>query len=243
PSSHRGRPVRRRDAHRIRAGRGPGRWPGADGFRSRPGSVRCDARKHRRSGFQWLAWGLFTGGDQSEGGSRRAGCREYMLRASTPQVDSSTFDANRRYIGRTSILPQAKEPEMSQIKIATFVGSLRMDSFNRRLARAVEKLAPGEFAFKHVRSDDRPLYSQDCDAAYPAAATRLKKEVESVDGLLFVTPEYNRSIPGVLTHQIDVASRRWRRNSFDGQPGAVLGASLASTGTALAQPALRTVLT
>jgi chromate reductase len=166
-----------------------------------------------------------------------------MLRASTPQVGSSTFDANRRYIGRTSILPQAKEPEMSQIKIATFVGSLRMDSFNRRLARAVEKLAPGEFAFKHVQIDDLPLYSQDFDAAYPAAATRLKKEVESVDGLLFVTPEYNRSIPGVLKNAIDLASRPWGTNSFAGKPGAVIGASIGSTGTALAQQHLRNVLT
>ncbi len=131
---------------------------------------------------------------------------------------------------------------MSQIKIATFVGSLRKDSFNRRLARAVEKLAPAEFAFKHVQIDNLPLYSQDFDAAYPAIATQLKKEIEAVDGLLFVTPEYNRSIPGVLKNAIDLASRPWGTNSFAGKPGAVIGTSIGSTGTAMAQQHLRNVL-
>jgi chromate reductase len=131
---------------------------------------------------------------------------------------------------------------MSQIKIATFVGSLRKDSFNRRLARAVEKLAPAEFAFQHMRIDNLPLYSQDFDADYPAIATQLKKDIEAVDGLLFVTPEYNRSIPGVLKNAIDIASRPWGTNSFAGKPGAVIGTSIGSTGTAMAQQHLRNVL-
>lgn len=131
---------------------------------------------------------------------------------------------------------------MSQLKIAVFVGSLRMDSFNRRLARAVEKLAPAEFAFKHVPINDLPLYSQDLDSAYPAVATRLKKDVESADALLFVTPEYNRSVPGVLKNAIDIASRPWGTNSFAGKPGAVIGTSIGSTGTAMAQQHLRNVL-
>lgn len=131
---------------------------------------------------------------------------------------------------------------MSQIKVAVFVGSLRKDSFNRRLARAVEKLAPAELAFRHIQIDDLPLYSQDFDTAYPATATRLKKDVESADALLFVTPEYNRSIPGVLKNAIDIASRPWGTNSFAGKPGAVIGTSIGSTGTALAQQHLRNVL-
>lgn len=131
---------------------------------------------------------------------------------------------------------------MSQLKIAVLVGSLRMDSFNRRLARAVEKLAPEDFAFKHLQLDDLPLYSQDFDTAYPASALRLKKEVEFADGLLFVTPEYNRSIPGVLKNAIDIGSRPWGTNSFAGKPGGVIGASIGSTGTALAQQHLRNVL-
>jgi Predicted flavoprotein len=131
---------------------------------------------------------------------------------------------------------------MSQLKIAVLVGSLRADSFNRRLARAVEKLAPAEFAFSHIQINDLPLYSQDFDAAYPAAAARLKKDIESADGLLFVTPEYNRSIPGVLKNAIDIASRPWGTNSFAGKPAGVIGASIGATGSALAQQHLRNVL-
>lgn len=131
---------------------------------------------------------------------------------------------------------------MNQLKIAVFVGSLRMDSFNRRLARAVEILAPAEFAFRHIQINDLPLYSQDFDTAYPAVATRLKQDVESADALLFVTPEYNRSVPGVLKNAIDIASRPWGTNSFAGKPGAVIGTSIGSTGTALAQQHLRNTL-
>lgn len=131
---------------------------------------------------------------------------------------------------------------MSSLKIAVFVGSLRKDSFNRRLARAVEKLAPAGLTFDHIRIDDLPLYSQDVDVAYPAVASHLKKAVESADGLLFVTPEYNRSIPGVLKNAIDIASRPWGTNSFAGKPGAVIGTSIGATGTALAQQHLRNVL-
>lgn len=132
---------------------------------------------------------------------------------------------------------------MSELSIAVFVGSLREGSFNRRLARAIEKLAPADFVFKHIRIDDLPHYSQDFDKDYPAVAKRLKKEIESADGLLFVTPEYNRSIPGVLKNAIDIASRPWGTNSFAGKPGAVIGTSIGATGTALAQQHLRNILT
>ena len=131
---------------------------------------------------------------------------------------------------------------MSELKIALFVGSLRQDSFNRRLARAVEKLAPADLKFTHIRIDDLPLYSQDFDADYPPAARRLKSDVEAADALLFVTPEYNRSIPGVLKNAIDIASRPWGTNSFAGKPAAVLGASIGTTGTSMAQQHLRNVL-
>ena len=131
---------------------------------------------------------------------------------------------------------------MSQLKIAVFIGSLRKDSFNRRLAHAVERLAPADFTFHHVQIDDLPLYTQDFDHAYPAVATRLKKDVESANALLFVTPEYNRSVPGVLKNAIDIASRPWGTNSFAGKPGAVLGTSIGSAGTALAQQHLRNIL-
>lgn len=131
---------------------------------------------------------------------------------------------------------------MSKIRVAVLVGSLRKDSFNRQLARAVEKLAPDDFGFEHLRIDNLPLYDQDFDGDYPAECKRLKQEIAAADALLFVTPEYNRSIPGVLKNAIDIASRPWGTNSFAGKPGAVLGISVGSTGTALAQQHLRNVL-
>ena len=131
---------------------------------------------------------------------------------------------------------------MNQFKIAVFVGSLRKDSFNRCLARAVEKLAPSECAVTEIRIDDLPLYTQDFDTAYPPVCQRLKKEVEAADALLFVTPEYNRSIPGVLKNAIDIASRPWGTNSFAGKPAAVIGASIGAAGSAMAQQHLRNVL-
>nr|WP_199048102.1 NAD(P)H-dependent oxidoreductase [Dyella sp. ASV24] len=131
---------------------------------------------------------------------------------------------------------------MSKIRVAVLVGSLRKDSFNRHLARAVERLAPADFSFDHVRIDNLPLYDQDFDAHYPAECQRIKDEVAGADALLFVTPEYNRSIPGVLKNAIDIASRPWGTNSFAGKPGGVIGVSVGATGTALAQQHLRNVL-
>jgi chromate reductase len=127
-------------------------------------------------------------------------------------------------------------------KIAVFVGSLREGSYNRMLAKAVERLAPEDFEFVHVRIDNLPLYNQDFDADYPAECARLKRDVEAADGVLFVTPEYNRSLPGVLKNAIDIASRPWGANSFAGKPAGVLGISVGAIGTAVAQQHLRTVL-
>jgi chromate reductase, NAD(P)H dehydrogenase (quinone) len=128
------------------------------------------------------------------------------------------------------------------IKVAVLIGSLRKDSFNRRLARAIEGLAPDELAFQPLRIDGLPPYNQDFDGNYPAPCQQLKQQIEAADALLFVTPEYNRSIPGVLKNAIDIASRPWGTNSFAGKPGAVIGASIGATGTALAQQHLRNVL-
>jgi len=128
-------------------------------------------------------------------------------------------------------------------KVAVFVGSLRQDSINRRLALAVEQLAPKDFSFEHLPIGGLPLYNQDFDGDYPAVCQQFKRSVEAADALLFVTPEYNRSIPGVLKNAIDIASRPWGTNSFAGKPGAVIGASIGATGSALAQQHLRNVLT
>lgn len=128
------------------------------------------------------------------------------------------------------------------IKVAVLVGSLRKDSYNRRLARAVEKLAPGELSFQHIEIGNLPLYDQDFDGDYPAPCKALKQQIEAADALLFATPEYNRSVPGVLKNAIDIASRPWGTNSFAGKPGAMIGASIGATGSALAQQHLRNVL-
>lgn len=131
---------------------------------------------------------------------------------------------------------------MDKIQIAVLVGSLRRDSINLRLAKAVEKLSPARFVFSHVRIDDLPLYSQELEADYPPQCRRLKQEVQAADALLFVTPEYNRSIPGALKNALDIGSRPSGANSFGGKPAAMLGASPGSAGTAMAQQHLRNIL-
>jgi chromate reductase, NAD(P)H dehydrogenase (quinone) len=131
---------------------------------------------------------------------------------------------------------------MAGIKVAVLVGSIRKDSFNRRLAHAVERLAPQDFSFEHVRIDNLPLYDQDFDHDYPPICQGIKQQIKAADALLFVTPEYNRSIPGVLKNALDVASRPYGTSPFAGKPGAVIGTSIGATGTALAQQHLRNVL-
>jgi chromate reductase len=131
---------------------------------------------------------------------------------------------------------------VSQYQIAVIVGSLRRESFNRRLATAIVKLAPPEFSFQPVRIDDLPLYNQDDDADQAPVVKRLKGEISAAHGLLFVTPEYNRSIPGVLKNAIDHASRPYGQSAWAGKPAGVLGVSPGTMGTAMAQQHLRNVL-
>ena len=131
---------------------------------------------------------------------------------------------------------------MSQTQIAVIVGSLRRDSFNRKLATAIVKLAPSDFSFTQLRIGDLPPYNQDDDANQSAPVKRLKAEITAAQGLLFVTPEYNRSIPGVLKNAIDHASRPYGQSAFAGKPAGVLGASVGAIGTALAQQHLRNIL-
>jgi len=131
---------------------------------------------------------------------------------------------------------------MSQYQIAVVVGSLRRDSFNRKLATALARLAPSEFVFKQVQIGDLPLYNQDDDASPAAAVQRLKGEIKGAQGLLFVTAEYNRSIPGVLKNAIDHASRPYGQSVWAGKPAGVIGVSVGAAGTALSQQHLRNVL-
>ena len=131
---------------------------------------------------------------------------------------------------------------MSQYNIAVIVGSLRQDSINRKLATAIAKLAPPEFSFTQVEIGDLPQYNQDDDANQAATVKRLKKEIAAASGVLFVTPEYNRSIPGLLKNALDHGSRPYGQSVWAGKPAGVLGASISAVGTALAQQHLRNVL-
>lgn len=131
---------------------------------------------------------------------------------------------------------------MSQYHIAVIVGSLRKDSFNRKLANALAKLAPPTFSFEQVRIDDLPLYNQDDDAHPAEQVKRLKADIAAAQGLLFVTAEYNRSLPGVLKNALDHASRPYGQNAWAGKPAGVLGVSPGAAGTAMAQQHLRNIL-
>jgi len=126
--------------------------------------------------------------------------------------------------------------------ISVLVGSLRRDSLNRKLAHALATLAPSDFTFEQVRMDDLPLYNQDDDAHQSESVLRLKAEICKAQGLLFITPEYNRSIPGVLKNAMDHASRPYGQSAWTGKPAGVLGVSPGAAGTALAQQHLRNVL-
>ena len=126
--------------------------------------------------------------------------------------------------------------------VAVLVGSLRKESLNRRLADALARLAPSDFELRQLRIDDLPPYNQDDDANPAEAVKRLKGEIAASQGLLFVTPEYNRSIPGVLKNALDHASRPYGQNAWAGKPAGVMGASIGPQGTAVAQQHLRTVL-
>ncbi|HMN72007.1 MAG TPA: NAD(P)H-dependent oxidoreductase [Rhodoblastus sp.] len=131
---------------------------------------------------------------------------------------------------------------MSQHHIAVVVGSLRKDSFNRKFAQALSLRAPKSFDLQHVEIGDLPLYDQDDDAHQSHAVRRLKAQIAEAHGVIFVTPEYNRSIPGVLKNAIDHASRPYGQSAWSGKPAGVLGVSIGAIGTACAQQHLRTIL-
>lgn len=131
---------------------------------------------------------------------------------------------------------------MGPYRTALIVGSLRAQSFNKRLGRALVKLAPESLAFEPLRLDDLPPYNQDQDGDFPPPAQRFKEAVRQVQAVLFVTPEYNRSVPGVLKNAIDWASRPYGDSAWAGKPAAVCGTSPGAIGTAIAQQHLRGTL-
>ena len=119
---------------------------------------------------------------------------------------------------------------MAQRKIAVFVGSLRKESFNRKMAKALAALAPESLKLEIIEISGLPLYDQDLDDNPPAAWTDFRELVMKFDGVLFVTPEYNRSVPGVLKNAIDVGSRPYGKSVWDGKPGAVISVSPGAIG-------------
>ena len=126
--------------------------------------------------------------------------------------------------------------------IAVIVGSLRKGSLNAMLAKALIKLAGERLEFQHVEINDLPLLNQDLEADLPATVKRMKGQIEAADGLLIISPEYNRGISGVLKNAIDWGSRPFGKNSFPGKPAGIGGISPGAIGTALAQAQLRGVL-
>ena len=127
-------------------------------------------------------------------------------------------------------------------KVGYFIGSLSSTSINRLLSKALIRLAPPALEFTEISFKELPLYSSDYDANYPPVGRAFKDAIAKVDALLFVTPEYNRSIPGGLKNAIDWASRPYGTNSFARKPSAVIGTSPGAIGTAIAQQQLRSVL-
>jgi chromate reductase len=131
---------------------------------------------------------------------------------------------------------------MATYKIGYLVGSLAKGSINRTLSQALIKLAPEDLEFTEIPIKDLPLYSSDFDADFPPEGRALKDAVEASDGILFISPEYNRSIPGALKNAIDWGSRPWGTNSFARKPTGIIGASPGGIGTAVMQSSMRSVL-
>ena len=131
---------------------------------------------------------------------------------------------------------------MSQFQVAVVVGSLRKDSFNRQFAQALVRLAPAEWHFDFVSIAQLPLYNQDEDGHEQAPVRQFRAQVQAAQAVLFVTPEYNRSIPGVLKNALDQGSRPYGHSVWAGKPAGVVGVSVGAIGTALAQQHLRNVL-
>ena len=131
---------------------------------------------------------------------------------------------------------------MTTFTVGYLVGSLAAGSINRKLAKALVRLAPEHLHMREVPFRDLPIYSYDYDGNFPQTAKDFKAALAAVDAVLFVTPEYNRSIPGGLKNAIDWASRPYGQNSFARKPAAVIGTSPGAIGTAIAQQQLKSVL-
>lgn len=131
---------------------------------------------------------------------------------------------------------------MEKFTVGYFVGSLAKESINRKLAKALINLSPKNLELKEITFSELPLYSYDYDSNYPQVARKFKESIAAVDAVLFVTPEYNRSIPGALKNAIDWASRPYGKNAFTHKPSAIIGTSPGSIGTAVGQQHLKSIM-
>jgi chromate reductase len=155
---------------------------------------------------------------------------------------SSGSDADDHRIAQQQGDSFTRGGPMAGYKVGYLIGSLATKSINRLLAKALVTLAPPELQMTEISFKNLPLYSYDYDADYPPVATEFKNAIAAVDAVLFVTPEYNRSIPGGLKNAIDWASRPYGKNAFTRKPSAFIGTSPGKIGTAIAQQHLRSIL-
>ena len=163
-----------------------------------------------------------------------------VLEDSFPASDPPSWTTGTAATGTTTAQP--REETVNEYRVGYFVGSLARASINRKLAGALVRLAPASLVLTEIPFRDLPLYSYDYDADFPPVARTFKEQIATVDAVLFVTPEYNRSIPGGLKNAIDWASRPYGKNSFARKPSAIIGTSPGKIGTAIAQTHLRSIL-
>lgn len=131
---------------------------------------------------------------------------------------------------------------MKQFNVGVIVGSLRKESFNRKAAKALVENTPSNLSFEFIEIGDLALYNEEYDSQAPASYTEFRNKVNSKDAILFVTPEYNRSVPGVLKNAIDVASRPWGQSVWNAKPAAVVSVTIGGFGAFGANHHLRQTL-
>ena len=165
-----------------------------------------------------------------------------MLRSIARGQSHAVAGENRAHVTLDVVKSSLRRDFVTTYRVGYIVGSLSQKSINRTLSKALIRLAPSELEFVEIPIKDLPVYNHDYDADYPPEGRALKEALAAVDAILFVTPEYNRSIPGALKNAIDWASRPWGDNSFIHKPSAVIGTSPGKLGTAVAQQSLRSVL-
>ncbi|MBW0454181.1 MAG: NAD(P)H-dependent oxidoreductase [Candidatus Kinetoplastibacterium crithidii] len=129
-----------------------------------------------------------------------------------------------------------------KITVAVFIGSLKKDSINFKIANTIEQIACKDLIFKYIKISDLPLYNEDHEKNFPEKIAILKNEVINTDSVLFVTPEHNKSISAALKNAIDWISRPYGRNSWKNKKAAIIGGSISKSGTCSAQYHLRQIL-